>query len=722
MTIAAFHQLSIDGADFVVRVEQASLNAALHAVEHFLVHGEAVSDDGTPATIDADNLLGAAATLTLPSGDQLLRFDGVVASVSVHGMNEVTVTFAHPMVALTHTRDHRVFVGQDVVSIVETVLGDHQLSVDKRLDGSFEPRLQCVQAFESDLDFVSRLLAQEGISWFVERDGPATLVLADHSAAFKPIAGDDSLRYGSGDGLLHEESVTAARYRHRLRHDKATLRDSWFETPALDLDGEASVRDGVLEHYAFPGPNRFVEPAHGRRLAGRWLDSLRRDAVVLEGRSTCPRLAVGRTFVLAGAPRRDMNRRWLVVALSTSSRERHAEQRFEARFTAVPADANWRPAIPEAPSLGGVQTATITGPAGDEIHTEAYGRVTALHRYDRRGKQDDSSSSWMRVLHPPTSGGFMLPRVGWEALVAYCGPSGDLPFVLGRLDNGAAPTAESLPGQLRRGNFGTPTTPGGGSANMLRMDDGAGGEQLRIDASRDFNEQTKANKATKVSGDDVRIISSNQDLTYESNHGIKTDGLQTIDVGSKRTVTGNGGMLITAGSENVAVGALREFTVGGHLTSKIGGNLVRAVLGAKVVLPIAGNSRFVNGASAVLVAGNWMDIGLSSSISVGGASLLACSSTTINAAKLSIEASGVTETGGARTETAGANIALQSKTVALAFGDTTLTGPTVSIWATSVITISGGGATISVTPGNVEIGGAFNAGGWSKVGGNAKHG
>ncbi|RLB50383.1 MAG: hypothetical protein DRI90_23780, partial [Deltaproteobacteria bacterium] len=428
MTIAAFHQLSIDGADFDVRVERVTIDQALHARDAIEVMGEVVTAGGEPA-LDAETLIGSRANITL-AGELGAELGGVISAVSRHGSTGVTFVIGHPVTALRHTCDHRVFVDADVVAIAEQVLGDHGIQIETRIDQPPEPRMQCVQSFESDLDIVSRILAEEGIAWFVERsaDGAGQLVLADHPAAFQPIEGDDRLPYGADEGLLAPESVSSGTLRYRLQHDRITLGDSWFENPALDLTATTKAGAGTLEHYAYPGPNRYRDPDTGKQLAGRWLEMLRADTLVLEGVSTCPRLAAGRTFVLQGAPRDDLNRRWLVVALSSTSRERHGEPdapRFEAGFVAVPADLAWRPAITRPPTVGGVQSAVVTGPNGPEIHTDAYGRVKAHLRWDRRGPEDDSSSAWMRVVHPQLSGGFLLPRVGWEVLLGFGGPSGD---------------------------------------------------------------------------------------------------------------------------------------------------------------------------------------------------------------------------------------------------------------------------------------------------------
>src|SRR5262249_27476449 len=151
-----------------------------------------------------------------------------------------------------------------------------------------------------------------------------------------------------------------------------------------------------------------------------------------------------------------------------------------ARFRATPKDTPFRPARLHAPRISGVENATSTGPSNQDLHTDAYARVKAQLRWDRRGKKDEKSSAWVRTLQPPTSGGFMLPRTGWEVLLGFVGTSADAPIVLGRLPNGAAPPPDKQPGHKTSSAFGSLTTPGGGTKNLVRMMDSSGGESFDV--------------------------------------------------------------------------------------------------------------------------------------------------------------------------------------------------------------------------------------------------
>lgn len=373
------------------------------------------------------------------------------------------------------------------------------------------------------------------------------------------------------------------------------------------------------------------------------------------------------------------------------------------------------------PTMGGVQTATITGADGQEIHTDELGRVRGKLRYDVDKPADDKASAWCRVLHPPTSGGFMLPRTGWEALVGFSRDSGDEPYVLGRLDNGAAPSAESLPSKQVCSNFGTPTTPGRGAPNMLRMTDTAGNEDMSLTASRDWNEQTTSNKSLAIKGSLSHSIGVNHNISVAAARGLKVDAAMITSVGGNRKITAATGVVTEAGAENVAVAGMRSFDVGGDQLTKVGGTLSRTVGGAKVTVPIASNNRHVDGSSTMTVGGAWIETGATASMTVAGTAALTCSATAIKAGKYSLKATALSETCGARSEAA-PNVGIKSGgALTLTFGATTVNAPTVVIKGSS-ITISAGGGVLSVSPGSVKFTGLLEAGGHVRSAGDAKHG
>ena len=157
--------------------------------------------------------------------------------------------------------DHRVFLDLDAATIAERVLSEHGITVKRRLARTLPKRAQCVQAFESDLAFVSRILAEEGILWHLEHEGEEAVVFSDNTAAYLPHRGSrEAIPFADAAGLVGEEAVFAAVLTHAAVHDKVTLGDYDFERPLVDQT--VSEGSGPLERHEFPGG--YTDPSVGR--------------------------------------------------------------------------------------------------------------------------------------------------------------------------------------------------------------------------------------------------------------------------------------------------------------------------------------------------------------------------------------------------------------------------------------------------------------------------
>lgn len=710
MSLGDAFTLDITGCSarlYVVRFEGTERVHGPHALEVTVR-----VDEGT--VLDPEALLGAAASAELAHESYPRVIRGVVDAVEETATG-YCLTIASRLTALGDTADHRVFLDVDAATIAESVLREHGITVDKRLTRTLPLRAQCVQAFESDLAFVSRVLADEGILWHIEHDGDETVVFSDNAAAYRPIVGVPTIAFadGEGAGLTGEEAIFAAVLARSTVHDTVTLGDYDFERPLVNQT--VSEGGGSLERYEFPGG--YSDPSVGRALAKIRLEEAQARATVLRARTTSRRLSPGATFELTGAPRDELNGTWLVLELSHRASDEGAAatadgRRYEAEIVAVPTTMPHRPERAEAPTFGGVQTATTTGPAGGEIHTEKHGRIKALLRWDRRGKKDDTSSAWLRPLQPPTSGGFFLPRTGWEVLVGYSGASGDTPYQLGRMMNAEAPPPEGLPAKKVRSAFGTQTTPGGGSANQLCLDDAAGSEGMNVNASHDYNERTENDKGTAVKGDDVHSVGANHTTIVGIAHAVSVKGAQTYSVGGSRDVTTVGDLSIGTATESVSVGGLRAFQVGGDYETTAA-SLVRSVGALKAEVAIQEVNRHVSGVSTVAVGGSWTEIGgLTSSVSVLGASTLTAGGPmSVNAKDYSLKASLLSETYAAKSISAkGKRVEAFGGSAKYAVGGTMrMKGAAVFFKAASKITLKASGATITITPSAIKIRGAFDS-------------
>jgi type VI secretion system secreted protein VgrG len=286
-----------------------------------------------------------------------------------------------------------------------------------------------------------------------------------------------------------------------------------------------------------------------------------------------------------------------------------------------------------------------------------------------------------------------------------------VPTVVGRLYNGQATPPQGLPAKKVVSAFGTQTSPGGGSANVISMDDTAGNEGMNFVASKDFNERTENDKNTSIAAADIWTVGADRTLIVGQVLNVKVGGAQSYTIGANRSVNVTSNKMVNAASETVLVGGLRLFNVGGdHVTGCA--SLTRLVGAAKAELGIEHINRAVQGASTVLIGGSWSTVaGASHNTNVLGASTeLISGAKSVKASRYALSVTGAySETFSSRTVSAGTDRyegfgAAASYTIG---GAATIKGSDVTVKAKGELTIKAGGVTIRMTPGSVSIRGNF---------------
>jgi type VI secretion system secreted protein VgrG len=531
---------------------------------------------------EPDALLRSAASIRLHrDGEVVRRVDGVVTEASIAGSTTgapEALVVVEPRLALAgHRRDSRVFRDRTAPEIVVEVLAAIGVVPELRLANAYARRAYCVQYEETDFAFVSRLLEAEGIFYFLlEGD---TLVLADRPNAFEPLPGGTRIQFQAAAALDGgREAVTELSERASLAAGRVTLRDFDPDHPRADLDVTEIVgaAGGGPEFYDFPG--EYKDPSVGRHLARVRAEAFATAASELAGTSTSARLAPGHVIEVLGAPL-DVDARLVVTELS------HAFSRdaagFANAFRARPADAAFRaPQVTPAPLAPSLMTGIVTGPPGEDIHTDAAGRVKVHFPWDRASPFDDSCSDWIPVLQDNTGGSSAMPRVGWEVLVSFLEGDPDRPVVLGRLYNGADPFPEPLPAGKTRTALRSLTSPSRVGVNMIRIDDQAGAERVHLLSERDQNivignvrqEDVLRDEATEVEGNERIVIGTDLTTTIGQNHLAFVDGSQVHAVGADRTKT-------IGGAEQASIGGDHTLSIGVDHTRTIGADDVVSALG-----------------------------------------------------------------------------------------------------------------------------------------------
>ncbi len=538
---------------------------ALNGLGSLTLHGYSA----TPLTLA--NAVASHVTVTLHNDAQLRPVDGLCAEIRQlpgdASADRYQLLLRPWLWWLTLASNNRVFQNKTTSDIVTAIFDLHGFSDYKlSLTGSYTPREYCVQYGESDFAFVSRLLEEEGIFWFFSHDaGKHTLVLGDSNEAFLPIPNGPTLAYmGQGIGVRELHGIRSAQYSIQAVSGVYSATDYEFTTPTTALYSQAEAVAGPRNVYEHPGG--YTAKGRGDALTKQRVDGLRSQEKRLVGDSDCRWLLPGHWFTLSGHDDASLNIDWVVTAVVHEA----SHERYHNRFEAMPKATVYRPPrLTQKPRMH-TQTAIVVGKAGEEIWTDEYGRIKLQFPWDRAGKNDETSSCWVRVVLPWTGKGFGLqfvPRIGQEVIVTFIDGDPDRPLVTGCVYNGDNPVPFELPANQTQSGIKTNSSKGGGGFNALRFEDKKDSEEVFLQAQKDFN--------IKVLNDTTATVGHDETLTVQ-NARTRTvkDGDETVTLEKgKRSVT------IQTGSDTLDVKDTRTVKVGSDQTHSTGGNYTETVTG-----------------------------------------------------------------------------------------------------------------------------------------------
>jgi len=555
--------------------------------------------------VKMDDALGKEGFLTLmgDAGDRIVH--GVVdrfEHTGNRGRFELYNARVVPYLRwLSLERDCRIFQNKSVPDIVKQVLQDSGLPADRfdfRLQASYSPVEYCVQYRETDLDFVSRLLEEEGIFYFFEHsDKKHLLVFADGTVAYKEIAGGSGVTYNFSQGLApSEECVYRFAFSRQVRSGKMTRRDYNFEKPGLDLTKEEKAKVyEKREVYDYPG--RYVEPDRGKQLSKVRLEESMTYYEVAEGDSSCVRMVPGFKFSLSDHERSEYNRDYFLTRLVTRGEQPQSLQEaagterggfsYSSRFTAIPASVPFRPArITPKPVVEGIQTATVVGPGGEEIYTDKYGRVKVKFHWDREKGKDEKSSCWIRVSSTFAGGQYgaiFTPRIGHEVVVDFLEGDPDRPLITGSVYNADRMPPYELPAEKTKSTTKTDSSIGGKGFNEIRFEDKKGEEQvfvhgqknLDVRIEKDAMEWIGQDRHLIVKRDQLEMVEGDKHLTVTGDRNEKVDGTVSLKVGMDLQEKVGMKHALDAGQEiHLKAGMKVIIEAGTQVTLKAGGNFV----------------------------------------------------------------------------------------------------------------------------------------------------
>jgi type VI secretion system secreted protein VgrG len=559
-----------------------------------------------------DQLLGQKVTVTF-RGETPRYFHGIISRLSqgqrVKGLDDssVLVRFEAEIVPqlwlLTKTVQSRIFQQKSVPDILKEVLKGVDSSFE--IQGTFAPRDYCVQYRESDFDFASRLMEEEGIYYFFKHTATGhQLVLANTPQSHPAVAGPPSIKYEEEihGAARDDERISQWVKSQEIRTAKQTLRDHCFELPSDNLEAVEPITESVqagtvghkfkigvnasLENYDFPGryAQRFdgVDPGgsaqagdlqkifqDNKRTAGIRIQEEATSGLVIEAHSDCRLLTSGHKFTLS--EHFDANGSYVVTEVEHKANiegsyalaaKKEKEPVYANTFHCIPTALPYRP-IRQTPKarVEGTQTAVVVGPAGEEIFPDKYGRVKVQFFWDRQGKKNANSSCWVRVgtLWAGKQWGMIhIPRVGQEVIVAFEEGDPDQPIIVGSVYNADQMPPYALPANKTQSGIKSRSSTRGDADhfNELRFEDKIDKEEIYLHAQKDFNRVVENNETLKVGSPKADEGSQTTEIYKDRTETVKTGNEKlTVEKGNRdvQIAMGNEALTIKMGNQTTKV-------------------------------------------------------------------------------------------------------------------------------------------------------------------------
>lgn len=625
-----------------------------------------------------------------------------------------------PWVSLAEQRsDFKIFQGKTVVEIVEEVLKAYLYSFEARLSGQYPVLDYQVQYGESDFHFIQRLMAEHGIYWFFEHsNGFHRMILVDHLGAHKPVesAAYQTLWYFPPGHKIDREHISDFKLNGSLRSGRWTTNDFDFKKPGTALTAQSQLpldtAHNDFERYEWPGD--YTDPSHGEQVARLRMEEVRAQGERASGSGNVRNIVCGSTFHLEGFPREAANQEYLVIASSLAALEPNdasgpSQFRLSCSFVVQPATTVYRPSREDYPKprTSGPQTAIVTGPAGQEIWTDQYGRVKLSFHWDRSGVKDQSSSCWVRVSYPWAGGGYggvNIPRIGSEVIVDFENGDPDRPIVVGRLYNAESMPPWELPGNATQSGMLSRSMKGNAeTANGIRFDDKEGAEEVMLQAQKDMNTTVKNNESHTVKANRTKTIQGNETTTVTGTRTETVTGDESVTLMANRTrsVTSNDTLTIggdqsttISGKQTHMVTQTRDATVSGDDTFTANANRTSTVMGKEdETVHGARTSTLMNDHTVDVSGHQSVTVGKGQRVNVTGSILV----TATDKLELKCGASSITMDHAGNIQIAGVNITSAGSATHAIHGKTvTVDGATVTSSAKGEHTVQG--ATLKLNP------------------------
>ena len=538
----------------------------------------------------------------------LREFNGVLTEIEFlekrDGKSHYRLVLRPKLHLYAHNREYRIFQDMSSLDIVHTVFKDRNIEASYQTSGTYAVRPYSVQYGESDFAFASRIMEEDGLYYYVtHKDGQNTIVVCDGAMGHKPgpvpvltfntWMGDHPVNADEG----HAYATTWHETLRNLGQRKVTLRDFNFETPNADLTVQSATVSYNTGHDldVYDYASSYGDAGNGTSKSKVRMQAIETGRQVYSCHARSTALQVGDFFDLHDSPlSRPTEQSFLITRLSTIMTGKTVDSGNNSGLESgcdvecIQKQVRWAPrARTRRPLARGPETAIVTGPDKEEIHTDKYGRVKVQFHWDRAGKRDENTSCWVRVSQTGGLGNVILPRVGHEVVVDFIDGNPDRPLVVGRVFNPNHMPVYALPDHKTRAVWRTKTygkadaalddgaeelDTGNPASNEIRFEDESGAEEMFFHSQRNMAVRVRNDSGTLIGHDQMTRVGR------DDSRSIGRDSLLSIEGDSTREVKGNekhttkGAKTVTIdGDETVTIGGKREETLKGEHKTKTTG-------------------------------------------------------------------------------------------------------------------------------------------------------
>ena len=620
--------------------------------------------------IELNDMLGQNVTVRSLNYEGKERFfNGYVSRFSLVGMHGEYYLYqasVRPWLwFLTLTSDCRIFQEKTVPDIIKEVFSENGFNdFEESFSNSYRTWTYCVQYRETDFNFISRLMEQEGIYYYFKHEnGRHILVMTDSIGGHETIPGYEEVPYYPPEETDRRvrDYISNWRLTHEVLPGSYALNDFDFEKPKTDLRVSSikmrSHQQDSFEVYDYPG--EYAETDDGQSYVRTRLEALQSQYEVVNGSGNVAGLLTGCLFNLTDYGREDQNREYLVVASNYElgpqdyeSKVSDASTGFHFSFKAIDSQESFRPArTTPKPVVQGPQTAIVVGPKDEELHTDEYGRVKVKFHWDRYSNADENSSCWVRVAQVWAGkrwGGMWIPRIGQEVIVEFLEGDPDRPIITGRVYNAECMPPYELPTNATISGVKSNSSKGGGGFNELRFEDKKDEEQIFINAQKNLDMRVKNDRFETIGHDRSLVIENDKKEHVKNERHEKVDNHHKESIGADRN-------LKVTGKEAKEVGDSLSLKVGGDVIEEFGAKHSEQVSSdyylkaTNIVIEATTNVTVKVGQSYIAIESGGIKIGTTGTIELEATSTLSAKGT----AGVTVESPATTEVKGSMTTVSG---------------------------------------------------------------------